>query len=195
MDKYQNLSHPILILVRGLPGSGKSFLAMELGKRIGNDAIVMLDPDATDYGSEEYLEHSKALTTEGVDPIIHPYRFLRGKAYKGITDHKIIIWNQPFTNLGMFGRMIDNLKGYAADHGVKLSLLIVEVEIDHMVARERIEKRKRKGDHGPSDSMFDRYVTDYVTAASEGYDVVTVHGEHDLTRSATTVLAALQTLI
>jgi hypothetical protein len=94
---YTNLQHPLLIIVRGLPGSGKSYLAARLHKAFGEDAVVALDPDTIDLNSQEYRDHSAALTAEGVDAMVHPYRFSLGKALQGITDHKIIIWNQPFT--------------------------------------------------------------------------------------------------
>ena len=57
----------------------------------------MLDPDATDYDSDEYKEHVKRQLADKVDPKLHPYRFLREQAYQGIKSKSIIIWNQPFT--------------------------------------------------------------------------------------------------
>jgi hypothetical protein len=186
--------HPILIFVRGLPGSGKSYLALELQKAIGEDKVVMLDPDATDYKSREYLEHVKAQTAEGVDPALHPYRFLRAQAYQGIADHKVIMWNQPFTNLEIFNKMIDRLRTHAAEHKTELPILVVEVEVDPATAKERVAKRKQAGGHGPSDATFARRVGDYTSLVAHGYNVVVVHGEDDVAASVATVMAALQEL-
>jgi thymidylate kinase len=186
--------HPILIFIRGLPGSGKTYLAMELQKAIGEDEVVMLDPDATDYKSREYLEHVQAQTAEGVDPALHPYRFLRAQAYQGIADHKVIMWNQPFTNLEIFNKMIDRLRTHAAEHKTELPILVVEVEVDPATAKERVVRRKQAGGHGPSDATFARRVGDYTSLAAHGYNVVVVHGEDDVAASVATVMAALQEL-
>jgi len=115
---------PVLIMVRGLPGSGKSYLAQLLQKRLGGD-VVMLDPDGTDYTSGAYASFSAKLTSEGVDEKLHPYRYLRAQAYEGITDHKVIIWNQAFTNNDLLDRTIKNLQAYAAEHNEKLPAMVV----------------------------------------------------------------------
>src|SRR5437764_567996 len=113
-------THPTLLMVRGLPGSGKSYLAMALSQALGQGNVVILDPDATDYNSPEYLELSKSLSAEGVDEKFHPYRYLRSKAYKAIENNQIIIWNQAFTNLDCFNKTVANLQTYAEEHDAKL---------------------------------------------------------------------------
>jgi len=189
------MKHPTLIIVRGLPGSGKSYLASALHKSIGEDAAVMLDPDATDYLSQEYIDHIKTQAAEGVDPKLHAYRFLRAKAHKGIVDRKIIIWNQPFTNLEIFNKMIANLRGHAAENNTHLSILVVEVEVDPATAKERIAKRKQAGGHGPSDNTFGRFIGDYKSFAEEGYETVSVHGQDDVAVSVAAITKALQALL
>lgn len=195
LSRYSDIDHPILIIVRGLPGSGKSYLAKKLRDSLGAGEVVMLDPDATDYDSKEYLAHVKALTAEGVDPKLFAYRFLRGQAYDGIADHKIILWNQPFTNLEIFNKMIARLEDQATEHKTKLTILVVEVEIDQVVAKERVAQRKQGGGHGPSDALFERYVNDYESFASEGYNTVTVQGEGDTTVSVHKIEDALDDLL
>ena len=195
LSKMNTTSHPTLVLVRGIPGSGKSYLANALLKSIGTDKAVALDPDATDYTSKEYTDLSKSLTAEGVDEKFHPYRFIRGKAYKAITDHKILIWNQPFTNLDGFTKTIINLQAYAAEHNTQLPLLVVEVEIDHAVAKERVAKRKREGGHGPSENTFARFTNDYVSFADQGHTTVVVNGKDEVAVAVTAVMKALKTLL
>ncbi len=115
LQEYEQVT---VILVRGLPGSGKTYLSAELQKAIGEHQVVMLDPDATDYTSQEYIDHTNALTIDGVDLALHPYRFLRCKAYKAIASKTMVIWNQPFTNLEIFNKMVARLQDHAFEHNV-----------------------------------------------------------------------------
>jgi len=189
------MQHPIIILIRGLPGSGKSYLAAELENALGKDVTVMLDPDAIDYESQEYKDHVAAQIAEGVDPALHAYRFSRNKAYQGIADHKIVMWNQPFTNLEIFNKMVDRFKEQAEEHHVSLPILVVEVNISPELAKQRVEERKKQGGHGPSDNLFGRYVNDYKTYADEGYDVVAVQGDGDTATSVATIVERVRSLV
>jgi len=194
MVNHQIKDQPVVILIRGLPGSGKTYLARALQEAIGGDRVVMLDPDAIDFQSQEYLEHVKKLTAEGVDPQLHAYRFSRAKAYKGIEDNKIIIWNQPFTNLEIFNKMVGRLRDHARGHNRDLWILVVEVMLDPAAAKQRIDDRKQTGGHGPSDETFARFTKDYQSFANEGYQTVTVPGDADLKTSVSTVVEALKHL-
>jgi predicted ABC-type ATPase len=185
---------PTVILVRGLPGSGKTHLTFELKKALDEDKVVMLDPDATDYDSQPYHEHVKQQTAEGVDPSLHAYRFLRAQAFKGIEEDKIVIWNQPFTNLEIFNKMSAKLREHAAQHNKQLAILVVEVVVDHEIAKQRVQQRKLSGGHGPSDDTFTRFANDYKSFASEGYNTVTIHGDEDVAKSVATVVDALEKL-
>jgi len=195
MNNNQIRRYPILILVRGLPGSGKSYIAIKLQESIGHDKVVLLDPDATDYESQEYKDHVKSQISEGVEPKLHAYRFLRAKAQAGIAARKIVIWNQPFTNLDIFNKMVANLQGHAAEHEVALPILVVEVEVDESTAKNRVEKRKQTGGHGPSDNTFTRFINDYRSFRNEGYNTVTAHGQDDVTVSVSSIMDALRELI
>ncbi|HSX17086.1 MAG TPA: ATP-binding protein [Patescibacteria group bacterium] len=188
------MSNPTLILIRGLPGSGKSYIAKALQESLGADNVVMLDPDATDYKSKEYLALSESLTAEGVDAKFHPYRFLRGRAYKGIETNRIIIWNQGFTNLDGFNKTVVNLQAYAADHGTTLPLLVVEVEVDPKIAKERVAKRAGQGGHDVNEENFARFINDYATFAGQGYDPLVLHGEDDVATSVAAIKKALEKL-
>ncbi len=192
---YSQLNHPILVLVRGLPGSGKSYLADALQQAIGADAVVMLDPDATDYDSQAYKDHVAAQTAEGVDPKLHAYRFLREQAYQGIRDHKVIIWNQPFTNLEIFQKMVDRLQTHAAENNTSLPMLVVEVAADPAIAKERVEARKHDGGHGPSEATFARFAREYATASPLGYTTLSVNGQADVAASVASIIDALNKLV
>lgn len=183
--------HPTLVVVRGVPGSGKSYIATELQRKIGDDKIVLLDPDTIDYESDAYRAHCKNQAAEGVDPLLYAYRFLRGQAYEAIEQHKVIVWNQPFTNVDIFHKMIQRLKDHAAEHNTILTILIVEVSIDLAVARRRVEQRKRDGGHGPSEQTLNKRFQDYRSFAGLGFRVISVHGEQAVNVSVETVLAAM----
>jgi predicted ABC-type ATPase len=193
-DKLMYADHPILVLVRGLTGSGKSYLAQAVKKAIGADSVVVVDPDATDYKSQEYLDMSGALTRDGVDAKFHPYRFVRAQAHKGIEHHQVVIWNQAFTNLDGFNKTIINLQDHAKEHGTHLPLLVVEVEIDPAIARARVHKRAAEGGHDVPDEAFARFVNDYRSFANEGFNTVVVRGEDDIAESVATVVKAIEAL-
>ena len=193
MSELQKISHPILVLVRGIPGSGKSYLANAVKAAIGEDAVVTLDPDATDYSSPEYLEHTKALTAEGVDEKFHPYRFVRGKAHRAIAAHKILIWNQAFTNLDGFNKTIINLQAYAEEQGTTLPVLVVEVEVDADIAKARIADRVKTGGHDVPEEAFNRFINDYVSFADK-FNTVIVNGGDDVSVSVAAVTKALEAL-
>lgn len=200
MQISQQAGHPVLVIIRGLPGSGKSYLAAEIYQALvadvpaGAPGVIQLDPDATDYDSPEYAEHVRQQTADGVDPKLHAYRFLRAQAHRGIEAHQIILWNQPFTNLETFNKVIANLQGHAAEHDTSLPVLVVEVQVDPEVARARVTERKDQGGHGPSDATFDRFTADYKSFAPEGYQVVAVDGDANVQDSVQQVLQAIDQL-
>lgn len=194
-DQYSNLHHPLLIIVRGIYGSGKSYLTSELHETLGKDNVVVLDPDIINRGSQEYKDHSAAMTAEGVDEVIHPYRFSLYKAFQGISDHKIIIWNQPFTNLDMFKRMIGRLQDRAVETHTTLPMLVVEVSIDPAVAKARVAKRMAEGGNSISDETFAQRLNEYSSFASEGYNIVAIDGRSDVATSVATVMERIVELI
>lgn len=189
-----NNATPILMLVRGLPGSGKSHVARALQAALGTDRTVILDPDDIDQTSKAYQEHSAKLAAEGVDKKFHPYRFLRAKAHAGITAHKIIIWTQAFTDLEGFNKTVLNLQNYAHEHGTQLPLLVVEVEVSHGVAKERAAGREAQTGRSVPEEAFARFIRDYRSFANEGFNTVTVHGEDDVNASVKTIMKALEAL-
>lgn len=188
------LEHPIVVFVRGVPGSGKSYLVAALQKALDPSQTVVLDPDAIDFDSLAYKEHVLAQRAEGIDEKLDAYRFLRAQAYQAIADHKLIIWNQPFTDLEIFRKMTGRLLDRAAECNTTLPILLVEVELDPTVAWQRVQARKAAGGHGPTDATLERRMNAYSTAASEGYDLITVRGDDDVSTSVASVLERLKQL-
>ncbi len=195
----KTLTHPLLILIRGLPGSGKTYIAKDLRKKLekqfGDSSTVMLDPDATDYTSQAYADHVVEQTKDGVDPILHPYRFLRAQAYDAITSDKIILWNQPFTSLDSFQKVTTRLQEYATEHSKELPMLVVEVEVNPTVAKQRVDERKQAGGHGPSDKTFTRFTNEFASFAEHGFNTLTVNGEDNVDTSNEKITTAMQELV
>jgi thymidylate kinase len=188
------IKRPYAIIIRGMPGSGKTYLAMALKKALGEDTVVLLDPDATDYDSPEYKAHVAAQIAEGVDPKLHAYRFLRAQAYIAIEDHKIFIWNQAFTNLEIFNKMVARFHEHAAEFKVELPILVVEIEIDPENAKTRIRNRQRTKAYGGADAELLKRIDDYqhITFAGEGFETVVVHGESNVEKSVKSIMEALK---
>lgn len=186
--------HPTLMLIRGIPGSGKSYLAAALQRELGEDNVLVLDPDGIDLEAQAYLDFSAALTKDGVDEKFHPYRWSRAQAYEAIEAHKIVMWNQGFTNLDGFTKTVVNLQTYATDHGTELPLLVVEVEAPEDVVRQRVADRAANGGHNVTEEAFARFFNDYRSFSDEGYNTVTIDGEADVNESVASVAKALQEL-
>lgn len=188
------MSHPTLILIRGIPGSGKSYLAAALEQAFGSQHVLILDPDKIDLKSKKYLEFSDTLTKDGVDVKFHPYRWSRAQAYEAIEANKIIMWNQAFTNLDGFNKTVINLQTYATDHGIHLPLLVVEVTVHESIAKERVAQRERNGGHGVPDEAFARFINDYRSFSDEGFNTVAIDGQADVAESVGLVKKALEKL-
>ena len=181
-------AHPTLILIRGLPGSGKSTIASRLQKKLGSDQAISIDPDTVDQTSTAYTAHVQQQIAEEVDPALHLYRFLRAQAYEGIASYKTIIWNQPFSNSDVLQKVLSRLQDYAVSCGTVLSVVIVEVSIDPATAQARIAQRKQQGGHGPSGDAFLRFTKEYKTFAGSGYNVVGIDGSADTEATVDTIM-------
>lgn len=189
MSSIAGFSHrPILVIVRGIPGSGKSYLTDIVKKQLGSNETVVLDPDAIDFSGKDYLDISSSLTEQKVDNKLHPYRYLRSLAYSGIKEGKIIIWNQAFTNLDLLDRTIKNLESFAKEYKLNMPVIVVEVEIDPNEAKQRIAARQSKGGHGVSDSTFERFTSDYTSFNQYDYLVLSVDGHEDSTNKSAAMI-------
>lgn len=165
----------VAIFIRGLPGSGKSFISDQLKHLLG-DGATLIDPDLIDRSAPEYLRLTEELENSGVDSKFFPYRFLRAKAHKSIEDGRTFVWCQAFTNLEGFNKTIINLTAHAEANNVKLKLFIIEVEIDEKLAKQRVKERVRKGGLDVDDETFARFIADYRTFSDDGYQTLRLDG-------------------
>lgn len=165
-----------LIMMRGLPGSGKSYVAGKLKELLQPEELVILDPDGIDFTSAAYKEFSDDLTAQQVDGALHPYRFLRAQAYRAIDEGKILLWNQAFTNQELVHKTIVNLQAHATEKTTTLVSMIVDVAIDPEVAKTRIKARVSAGGHEVTDAVFERFLRDYAPFSGYDYPVLRLEG-------------------
>lgn len=180
---------PALIIIRGIPGSGKTSIAKALAETLGN--VEHIDPDDVDVASEVYRDFSRSLTAQGVDEKFHTYRYLNAKARQGIDAGNTIIWNQAFIDFKGLLITIERLKEYADEQGVPLPVLVVDVVIDAAVARQRTETRAAQDGRIIDDDVMARFIRDYVPFDQPGYPSLTVQGTDPVATSVATIVDAL----
>ncbi len=192
MNKEDTDSQAWLVIIRGLPGSGKSYIAQKLEALIGKEKTLILDPDDIDFTSREYINFSAELTRTNVDSILHPYRFLRANAYAGIETGKLVVWNQAFTNQDLVHRTIVNLQAHADEKSVKLHCLVVDVIVDPQLAKVRVESRVNAGGHTVNSDEFERFIRDYQPFHGYDYSMLTLSGESSVEESALKILEKVE---
>lgn len=185
---------PFLLIVRGIPGSGKSYLVRAIEQQLGAQNVVILDPDNIDQSSHKFQQFSQQLTAQGIANKFHAYRFLREQAYAAILANKIIIWNQAFIDFSGFEITVKRLQDFAAEHSIQLPVLVAEVEIAEAVALQRVTARERKGKHIVPVDVLERFIQNYTSFAGKGYVTVTLNGEDPVDQKTAAVLTAMTNL-
>lgn len=180
-----------LIIVRGVPGGGKSYIAEALRSSIGEDRIVILDPDRIDKSGTVFTKLSEQLSAEGVDEKFHPYRFLRQTGYDALMAGKSVIWTQAFNDFNGLEITIKRMQEFADAHNIPLRVVVVEVEIDGDVARERIKQRVAGGGHDVPDENLTQFISGYESFAGRGYETVVINGADDSDESVATIKSTL----
>jgi len=184
---------PQIIIIRGLPGSGKTSLAHQLTREIGSD-IVIVDPDSIETASSEYVEFVEQLVSEEpeIDSKIIPYRFLLNRATKALLEERVIIWNQPFSDLEGLDYTIKKLTKEMKNNGKNVTVLIVDIEISEEIAFTRNKDRILRGEHGPDKKTFLRFVHDFRFASNLGYNHLIVDGTATVDENARLLLQLFQ---
>lgn len=180
-----------LIIIRGVPGSGKSYIASLLASALGQDQVVLLDPDAIDYDSQAYQDYSSDLSAQAIEEKFHPFRFLRQTGYNGILAHKYVIWNQAFNDFDGFELTIKRMQEFADQHNEPLRVLVVEVEIDKDTARSRIASRVANGGHDVPLEKLTQFIENYTSFAGRGYETITIDGAGDVNESVRHIIHKL----
>lgn len=192
------LNSPVTLIIRGIPGSGKSMLAKRIASYIPDSSQVLtLDPDAINYESAEYIDFTENLSQKNpdLDASFYPYRYLVHTAKSAIGNDKIILWNQPFGSGKKLALVLKRLTGFYQEYQKEPNILIIEVEIDHNTAWERVTARKAIGGHGPSSEKFTNMVATYEKELHvygiEGYPIYRVNGAGNVDYEALKIISSL----
>lgn len=137
-----------LVIVRGLPGSGKSTLVDRLTLDLAT--AFRLDPDRVD------------LRLSVSDPQEHAvYRQLRQQAVTGLSQGRIVFWEQPWRSRQKLLLTIERVALLAydlprVDGALPISVGILEVVVPEETARQRVMARFAKGQHRLTVAVFDK---------------------------------------
>lgn len=120
-----------LVIIRGIPGSGKSTIASCLSQNLGARAL-RIDPDEYRYKAVLQPPQRSEDRNELFDK-------LANKALEALRLGKIVIWDQALTNLDE--NLIDRIKSVI----MPTPILLVEIEIPEDKAWARVEQREKEG--------------------------------------------------
>lgn len=189
----EQFSTPALIIIRGIPGSGKTSIAIGLAEALGNNKVQRIDPDEIDVTSDAYRAFSRSLSAQGIDEKFHTYRYLNTKARQAVDAHQVIIWNQAFIDFKGLSITIERLREYAHGQGIELPVLVVDVVIDPVAARQRISMRAAQDGRVIDEEVMERFIQNYVPLDGKLYPSIIVHGTDPIQQSVTSIIGSLKT--
>ena len=189
----EQFSTPALIIIRGIPGSGKTSIAIGLAEALGNNKVQRIDPDEIDVTSDAYRAFSRSLSAQGIDEKFHTYRYLNTKARQAVDAHQVIIWNQAFIDFKGLSITIERLREYAHGQGIELSVLVVDVVIDPVAARQRISTRAAQDGRVIDEEVMERFIQNYAHLDGKLYPSIIVHGTDPIQQSVTSIIGSLKT--
>ncbi len=149
-----------VILIRGIPGSGKSTVSGEIVKRIGQASCAIIDPDDIDYEGRDYSDFVEKTRIEctDLDSKFYPYRFMLDQFKTAIRNGKCVIWNQPFSNTEGLEHTLNKIEEIGRTNSICLAISIVEVSVNPQIAYARVSRRIENGGHGPSPFTFVEFI-------------------------------------
>jgi predicted kinase len=149
----QRDARPRLILVGGLPGSGKSTIARTLAARIGADCIAsdVLRKELAGANPGERLTAEVGAGIYGAGMTELTYRELLVQAERQLRAGRSVILDATFSHT------VNRRRAAALARAVGGVLVPVECRCAVRVARRRLESRTHPGYAGPSDAGWDVY--------------------------------------
>jgi len=146
-------ARPRMILVGGLPGTGKSSLAGTLAERIGADCITsdVLRKELAGAGPEERFTATVGAGIYSAGMTELTYRELLVQAERRLRAGRSVILDATF------GRAVHRRRTAALARAVGGVFVAVECRCHVKVARQRLESRARPDYAGPSDAGWDVY--------------------------------------
>jgi len=146
-------ARPRLILVGGLPGSGKSTIARSLAGRIGADSFAsdLLRKELSGAEPAERLTAAIGAGIYGAGMTELTYRELLVQAERQLRGGRSVVLDATF------GRAVDRRRAAALARDVGGVLVAVECRCPVRTTRERLASRTRPGYKGPSDAGWEVY--------------------------------------
>ncbi|NMB92003.1 ATP-binding protein [candidate division WWE3 bacterium] len=164
MDKY-----PILIFVRGLPGSGKSSISLELSKFVNGKII---DPDMLE------AKLPKSLRSERLRKFRACVRKTKGYLKEG----KNVIWCQPFRKPQNIELLVNMLERKSSN------TFLMDISIPLEVSWIR-----SKGNFHNERETFDDFVSKYSSIANScTIPVLKLNGEDKIASNVDKILAFIR---
>lgn len=171
-----------LIMLRGIPGSGKTTLGNELMHALGTKAVGF-NPDDFRYKDGKY-DGSPA----SGDQI---FALLDQMAISSLNCGKIVVWQRVWTTIKSYGDLQDQVKNKLHPE----RLLLIEIDIQKTSAWERIAKREMSGGKQRiSLEEFDYYVNRYVSLKGKIPDneFLSLKGEDDVRNNSQLIIKWLK---
>lgn len=152
--KMGYLNNNYCLLIRGIPGAGKSTLAKALVKKYNYNKLIILDPDLVNVNCRRY-KNFRPINTKNPANHVKKYCYLFHKAKNHLKTGGNVIWTQPWSRFSEIDLTIRNFSYYTNDQNIKIwkedlenlidalpfYLLIVKIDISLELSKRRISKQ------------------------------------------------------
>ncbi|HSX39096.1 MAG TPA: AAA family ATPase [Candidatus Saccharimonadales bacterium] len=162
-----------LVVLRGLPGSGKTVLANNLANYFD---LNVFDPDQIDKSKSDFLDFINSLSEEL--PLRRKmYRYLLSQVNTDLNSGKSVIWSQPWRKIDRLVLTIKNIQHYlkpiiqydempiyTLKNELAFNVVVIELNISTEESRNRVSKRYIEGNHtwdGSNLELFNSSFEDY----------------------------------
>jgi len=137
----------LFIAMAGLPGTGKSTLAYQLGKRL--DALIL---NKDNIRAELFAREAINFSREQDDLCMNVIFIISGYILRANSKQSIIIDGRTFSK----SYQIDQLLSHAAL--LKVKPLIIECICNDIIVRQRLEDSQRRGAHSAFNRTYELYL-------------------------------------
>lgn len=142
----------MLIIVRGLPGSGKSTLTKALSNNGIPSPTLVLDPDKVNKHSAEFCDHIKKQPTNLPEKTLI-YRMLLYQTIEALKEDVTVLWEQAWSWREGIEITIEKISRALCEQEQPI-ILIFELVLCINTAQKRVEERFRQGKHPLSGIQF-----------------------------------------
>lgn len=171
---------PMLIIIRGIPGSGKSAISKELVRQLNSSStrdVTLIDPDENVYKNSDANTQTSTSRED-----------LQIKAMVALQKGGVVIWDQLLTSIDSLEKI--NLIKKLIQPAV---LTLIEISLETEVAWDRVLKRQELGEQfGPDRDQFDDYLSKWSSLHEAGLDgLILVDGNQSVEESTRVILNGL----